>query len=165
MKKPKDITELSVSFRKLLPPKSFYCMMMFGTMFINERNKDKYEARELNGLNKPLKNHEMIHVKQAITKHNSWVLYYLCYIWMWLKNLPFINGFDMPYKFIPFEMEAYYYEDDFEYCMNHSDGTNFYEQFNNLTLKEKKNLYNEYKEMKKTQFIAFKKFLHLKFDF
>ncbi|MBR5038009.1 MAG: hypothetical protein IKX65_04725, partial [Prevotella sp.] len=33
-----------------------------------------------------MKNHEMIHLRQAQACHDSWLLFYLLYIWYWLKT-------------------------------------------------------------------------------
>lgn len=164
IKKPKEIIELEVSYRRLLPPSSFKYMMMFGKLFINKKNKEKFEENEKKGLNEKAKNHEMIHVKQAVNKKNSWLLFYLSYFWMWLKNLPLFNGFEFPYKFIAFEMEAFYFEDDMVYIKNNDNGCSNYQYFDSLSLKEKKRLYNEYKEMKKEKYISYHNFLKLKFS-
>lgn len=165
MTKPSDIICLIPSFRKFLPPKNFYALMMFGKIFINIKNQDKYYDNEKKGNNAYLKNHEMIHVQQAIKIHNSWILYYLLYIWFWLKNLPFIFDLDFAYKFIPFEMEAYYYEKDFTYTEIHRNGTDNYKFFNKFTLKEKRSLYKQYLSMKKEKFITFHDFLISKIKF
>lgn len=164
MQKPNKIITIIPSFRKFLPPKSFKAIMMFGKLFINIRDKEEFEKNEREGKNVYLKNHEMIHVKQAITTSNSWFLFYILYIWYWFKNLPLINGFDMPYKFIPFELEAYYHEDNLSYCEKYVNGTENYKHYK-FSLKEKRKIYKEYKEMKKIKFITFHDFLHKKFSF
>lgn len=162
MKKPNEIINLIPSFRKFLPPKNFKAIMMFGKIFINIKNQEKYYEDERKGNNAYFKNHEMIHVQQAIKTHNSWLLFYLLYVWFWLKNLPFIFGLNFAYKFIPFEMEAYYYQKDLTYTEKHINGTENYKIFNKVTLKEKRKLYKEYISMKKDKFIAFNDFLRLR---
>lgn len=164
IKKPKEITELEISYRRFLPPSSFKYMMMFGKLFVNKKNKEKFEENEKKGLNEKAKNHEMIHVKQAVNKKNSWLLFYITYFWMWVKNLPLFNGFEFPYKFIAFEMEAFYFEDDMDYVKNNENGCSNYKYFDSITLKEKKRLYNEYKTIKKEKYISFHNFLKLKFS-
>ena len=63
-----------------------------------------------------MKNHEMIHLRQAQSTGDSWLRFYLLYIWYWLRALP-MNRL-MPhaaYLLNPFEMEAYLRMNDLGY--------------------------------------------------
>ena len=100
--------------------------------------------------------HEMTHVKQAESTHNSWLCFYTLYIWYWLLNFPlFIYGTMMPYYFIPFELEAYNNEINWKYSAN--GAVYQWKKFKKLTLKEKLKLAKQYKERFKN--IGFKQYV------
>ena len=55
-----------------------------------------------------LKNHEMIHLRQAQSCGDSWLRFYLLYIWYWLRGLRMNRKMKhAAYLLNPFEMEAY----------------------------------------------------------
>jgi hypothetical protein len=63
-----------------------------------------------------LKNHEMIHLRQAQSCGDSWLRFYLLYIWYWLKGLRMRGKMkNAAYLLNPFEMEAYARMYDFDY--------------------------------------------------
>ena len=96
-------------------------------------------------INSNFEAHEMTHVKQAESTHDSWFCFYILYIWYWLLNFPlFIYGTMMPYYFIPFELEAYNNEIDWNYSTN--GAVYQWKKFKKLTLKEKLKLAKQYKE-------------------
>lgn len=148
MKKPSSLQELDVVFNYFIPFGNYLAMTFFGKIWIRHKHKAKWNADELKGNNKKTKNHEMVHVKQAILKKNSWFLFYLAYIWQYIKNAPIINGLDMPYKMVAFELEAYGNEYDYQYNEKYKNGTTNWKLYDKLTLKEKKKFYKNYKEQK-----------------
>ncbi len=144
MKRPSKIEKLEIKFNWLLPFGKFFLMCFFGKMWIKNRDKDRWEQKVKNGSAKYDENHEMMHVKQAVSTKDNWFLFYLYYIWYYLKNLPIINGFNMPYRMICFELEAYGNEYDLSYIDKCKDGAVNWKKYNSLTLKEKKALYKQY---------------------
>lgn len=65
-------------------------------------------------------NHERIHLEQALQlakqeKSSSWLTYYWQYLKYWIKGNPLIAPASSAYYTIPFEMEAYGNEHDFNY--------------------------------------------------
>lgn len=65
-------------------------------------------------------NHERIHLEQALQlakqeKSSSWLTYYWQYLKYWIKGNPLIAPASSAYYTIPFEMEAYGNEDDYNY--------------------------------------------------
>lgn len=58
-----------------------------------------------------MKNHERIHLEQAL-QFKSWISYYITYLWYWIKGNPFLKS---SYYTIPFEIEAYGNEKNFNY--------------------------------------------------
>ena len=68
-----------------------------------------------------LKNHEMIHLRQAQSCGDSWFRFYILYIWYWLRTVCF-GGFAVrrqlkhaAYLLNPFEIEAYAHMHDLDY--------------------------------------------------
>ena len=68
-----------------------------------------------------LKNHEMIHLRQAQSCGDSWLRFYILYIWYWLRTVCF-GGFAVrrqmkhaAYLLNPFEIEAYAHMHDLDY--------------------------------------------------
>lgn len=144
MKKPKNTTKIIAKINKFLCPSGFSAITLFGIIYV--RTEASLERiNKTDGIDSLLENHEMIHVKQAVSTHNSWFLFYLLYIWQWLMNLPmiFIN-IHAPYKFIPFELEAYANEANVGYQKEIVDGANLWREFNKLTIFEKWKLAKQY---------------------
>ena len=137
MKKPKNTTKIIAKINKFLCPSGFSAITLFGIIYVRTE-ASLARINKTDGIDSLLENHEMIHVKQAVSTHNSWFLFYLLYIWQWLMNLPmiFIN-IHAPYKFIPFELEAYANEANVGYQKEIVDGANLWREFNKLTIFEK----------------------------
>ena len=144
MKKPKNTTKIIAKINKFLCPSGFSAITLFGVIYVRSE-ASLAKINKTDGIDSLLENHEMIHVKQAVSTHNSWFLFYLLYIWQWLVNLPmiFINKY-APYKFIPFELEAYANEANVGYQKEIVDGANLWREFNKLTFLEKWKLEKQY---------------------
>ncbi len=81
------------------------------------------EADRLNSRYDALKNHEMIHLRQAQATGDSWWLFYLRYGWYWLRALPWNRHMrQAAYWLNPFELEAYRHMNDLGYADRCSDG-------------------------------------------
>lgn len=63
-------------------------------------------------------NHENIHVLQKKSV-KSWILFYILYIWYFLKLYLCTFNSDMSYRTIPFEAEAYINQNDMNYSLSH----------------------------------------------
>ena len=61
-----------------------------------------------------VKNHERIHLWQAL-QYKSWLDYYWQYLKYWVKGGPIMAPASAAYYTIPFEMEAYGNERNFDY--------------------------------------------------
>jgi hypothetical protein len=90
-----------------------------------------------------LESHETIHIRQAQSMNDSWFNFYLRYVWEYICNLPliFVNLY-APYMFMPIEIEAYLNQDNWDYCMQEENTQ--WKEFEELTLKEKRELAKEY---------------------
>ena len=152
MKKPSEIKVVKAKVTKLIPS-AFAAITLFGTVYC----KTKMYSDLINSSDKidsTLKCHETIHVKQAESTNNSWVIFYLMYAWQWICNLPtIIYGGLMPYYFIEFEAQCN--EDNFNYPTN--GAVYQWKEFKKLTLKEKMRLAKEYKKSK--PMLAFRRFV------
>ena len=114
---------------------------LFGTIFC-KKQKDVDLINATDKVDSDLKCHETIHVRQAENTKDSWFIYYCKYIWQWIMNFPLILvDINAPYKFIPFELEAYRHEEEFDYCNKACDG---WKKYNTLKLKEKRMFAKEY---------------------
>ena len=89
-----------------------------------------------------MKNHEMIHLRQAQACHNSWLCFYLLYIWYYLRALPQNRRLkNAAYVLNPFEMEAYEHEKELDYLTDKPKGTNGWRYYAKLTPRERLTLY------------------------
>lgn len=82
-------------------------------------------------------NHEKIHVAQAMTYNDSWVRYYLAYVWEWLRR-GLLAPMTANYYVSKFESEAYANEDNSDYCSGY-DGRGL----RRYSIKNAKKLYKQ----------------------
>ena len=97
----------------------------------------------------PLKNHEMIHLYQARSTHNSWFCFYLKYFAFWLhitvrlawpfrsKRHPRRHVPNAGYRLNPFEMEAYEHMHNLHYLDDKPDGATGWRRYAQMTLDER----------------------------
>ena len=109
-------------------------------------------ADRFNGsADRALKNHEMIHLRQAQSCGDSWFRFYLLYIWYWLKNrvgLLKLHSKNRPYcvknaayLLNPFEMEAYARMHDLDYLQGPATE---WRRYAKMKLKDRLKLYQKY---------------------
>ena len=106
------------------------------------------EADRFNSSFSSLKNHEMIHLRQAQSTGDSWIRFYLLYIWYWLKALPMNRKMrNAAYLLNPFEMEAYARMHDMHYLDRCEGGAQEWRRYAKMSLKERLSLYqNNHKQ-------------------
>lgn len=91
---------------------SYEALTFFGFIVTHSRE----EADRINRHYDELKNHEMIHLRQAQSTGDSWLRFYLLYIWYWLRGLPMNRKMkNAAYLLNPFELEAYRHMHDMDY--------------------------------------------------
>ena len=89
-----------------------------------------------------LKNHEMIHLRQAQSCGDSWLRFYLLYLWYWLRALPANRKMKHgAYLLNPFEMEAYRHMNDLHYLAKGE--ANEWRKFAKMSIKERITLYEQ----------------------
>ena len=114
-KKPHTIEQIEIKWNKFIPFNGYLAITFFGKMWMKNKDKDKWKKYVEDGRANVITNHEMIHVKQAVSTGDSWWKFYFNYIWQWLRLNPLFNGFKFAYNMNPFEIEAYGNEVDMGY--------------------------------------------------
>ena len=100
-------------------------------------------ADRFNGsADRALKNHEMIHLRQAQSCGDSWLRFYLLYIWYWLTGLRMNRKMKhAAYLLNPFEMEAYARMNDLDYLKGPATE---WRRYAKMPLKERLKLYKQH---------------------
>ena len=110
-----------------------------------KRESDVQLINSMDTITSNFEAHELTHVKQAESTHDSWFCFYALYLWQWILNFPlFIYGAMMPYYFISFELEAMNNETDWKYPTN--GAVYQWKKFNQFSLKSKLKLAKDFKE-------------------
>lgn len=77
MKKPKEIVDIEIKWNAFFPLPGYFAMTFFGKMWIKNSDKSRWERYVKNGQADVVTNHEMIHVKQAVS--NFMLIHFLFY--------------------------------------------------------------------------------------
>lgn len=95
-----------------------------------------------------LKNHEMIHLRQAQSCGDSWLRFYLLYIWYWLK-IRLFGGKALrkkldraAYLLNPFELEAYARMYDMDYLDHCEGGAQEWRKYAKMSLDDRLAVYH-----------------------
>ena len=132
-KRPSRIKDMPALVNTFLCRKGFSGITLFGRIFTNEQGI----ADHLNARNSVMKNHEMIHLRQAQSTHDSWLLFYLLYGWYYLTALPQnLKMRNAAYRLNPFELEAYAHEHDLDY-LKHNEATEW-RQYAHMSPRERR---------------------------
>ena len=133
--RPASVSDMPAEVSRLWKRKGFTAMTVFGHIFTSEQSM----ADSLNGRFNMLKNHEMIHLRQAQNTRNSWFLFYWLYFWYSFKALRYWRKVkNAAYYLNPFEMEAYAHQRDLDYqeqCREH--GAQGWRRFARMKLSER----------------------------
>ena len=107
--------------------RNYAAMMFFGHILAHTQEEADWLNSHGGG---SLRRHETIHLRQAQSTHDSWLCYYVLYIWYYVRALPQNRHFrNAAYYLNPFEMEAYehmYEQDYLEKCKNGANGWRAY---------------------------------------
>ncbi len=111
------------------------------TFFGHILTHTQQEADTFNNHFDAMKNHEMIHLYQARSTHDSWLCFYWLYFVYWLKACRYRRRLkNSGYLLNPFEMEAYAHMNDLHYLQ--PGGTaNGWRQYAAMPLEERYRLY------------------------
>ena len=130
--------------------KGYEGLTFFGQILTpTQQEADRFNAGKASDrLSAAMKNHEMIHLRQAQACGDSWLRFYLLYIWYWLKGRLCFGGRDVrrklkhaAYLLNPFEMEAYRRMNDFGYLDRCEGGAQEWRQFAKMSMKRRFQVY------------------------
>ena len=104
--------------------RGYSAMTFFGHIVMHSQE----EANRVNERFDALKNHEMIHLYQARSTHDSWLCFYWKYVGFWLKARRYRKHLkNAGYQLNPFEMEAYAHMYDKKYLQPDGQATGWKE--------------------------------------
>ena len=116
-----------------------YTGMTFFGYIITHTQQDAEAFNERFGY---IKNHEMIHLYQARSTQNSWLCFYLRYVYYWFRACSFRKQLkNAGYLLNPFELEAYDKMYDLHYLDDKKSGTNEWRRYTKMSLQERLQLY------------------------
>ena len=120
--------------------KGYDGLTLFGTIITHTTQ----EAEVFNAHFGSLKNHEMIHLYQARSTHDSWLLFYLRYGYYWLMALRYHKRLkNAGYLLNPFEMEAYEHMDNLHYLDDKPAGAYGWKKYARMPISERFSLYTK----------------------
>lgn len=111
--------------------KGYEALTFFGTIITHTAQ----DAEVFNGHFDILKNHEMIHLYQARSTHDSWLCFYLRYGCYWLSACRYRKHLkNAGYLLNPFEMEAYEHMNDLHYLDDKTTGAYGWKKYASMPL-------------------------------
>lgn len=112
------------------------------TFFGNIITHTQQDAEMFNRQFGSMKNHEMIHLYQARSTHDSWLCFYWQYLVFWLKANRYRKRLrNAGYLLNPFEMEAYDRMYDLHYLDDKENGTTEWRRYAAMPLAERLQAY------------------------
>jgi hypothetical protein len=137
--RPSKITDMPAVVNTFWLRKGYEGLTFFGHILAPTQEL----ADRFNGsADRALKNHEMIHLRQAQSCGDSWLRFYLLYIWYWLKGLRMNRKMKhAAYLLNPFEMEAYARMNDLDYLKGPATE---WRKYAKMKLKDRLKLYQKY---------------------
>ena len=137
--RPSKITDMPAVVNTFWLRKGYEGLTFFGHILAPTQEL----ADRFNGsADRALKNHEMIHLRQAQSCGDSWLRFYLLYIWYWLTGLRMNRKMKhAAYLRNPFEMEAYARMNDLDYLKGPATEWRIYAK---MKLKDRLKLYKKH---------------------
>ena len=133
--RPSRIADMPAVSNALLLRRNYEALTFFGFILTHTQQ----EADHFNSHYDELKNHEMIHLRQARDTGDSWLCFYLLYFWYWLKGLRWNRRLkNAAYWMNPFEMEAYHHDHDLGYAERCSEGAKEWRKYAKMTFEERR---------------------------
>ena len=133
--RPSKVVDMPAVVNSFWMRKGFEGLTFFGQILTPSE-----ETASLFKISPAMKNHEMIHLRQAQSCGDSWLRFYLLYIWYWLRALPANRQMKHgAYLLNPFEMEAYRHMNNLNYLTNHE--ANEWRKFAKMKLRDRLAIY------------------------
>ena len=143
--RPSRVADMPAVVNSFWLRKGFEGLTFFGTILTPTQTlADDFNIHSVAGDLKSaaIKNHEMIHLRQAQSCGDSWLRFYLLYIWFWLRALPASRKLKHgAYLLNPFEIEAYRHMNDLHYLANGE--VNEWRKYAKMSIKERIKLYEQ----------------------
>lgn len=137
--RPSRVTDMPAIAKPRWIRKGYDGLTFFGTIITHTQQEAEAFSKRFG----PLKNHEMIHLYQARSTHDSWLCFYWKYFVFWLQASRYRKHLrNAGYKLNPFEMEAYAHMNDPHYLQPDGKATEW-KQYAAMTLHERLTLYNK----------------------
>ena len=144
-KRPSRIVDMPAVVNTFWLRKGYEGLTFFGHILApSQQEADRFNEGTASGdrMSAAMKNHEMIHLRQAQACHDSWLCFYLLYIWYWLKGLPMNRKMKhAAYLLNPFEMEAYGRMYDLSYLKRCEDGAQEWRVYAKMSMKQRLEIY------------------------
>ncbi len=138
--RPSRIADMPAVVNSFWMRKGYEGLTFFGTIL----TPTEEDARQFNAGFSAMKNHEMIHLRQAQACHDSWFCFYLLYIWYWLRALPVNRKMKHgAYLLNPFEIEAYRRMYQLDYLNHCTDGAKEWRIYAKMPLKKRLELFRK----------------------
>jgi hypothetical protein len=145
--RPSKIDEMKAVSDPFWLGKGYEALTFFGFIVTHSEQ----EAEYFNQHDDELKNHEMIHLRQAQDNGDSWWLFYLRYGYYWLRGLlTFGTMRRAGYLLNPFEMEAYFHMHDLEYAEKCRGGAREWRQYARLDYRKRAMLFEQWRNGERT---------------
>lgn len=142
--RPSRIVDMPAVVNTFWLRKGYEGLTFFGHILTpSQQEADRFNA-SVSGdrMSAAMKNHEMIHLRQAQACHDSWLCFYLLYIWYWLKGLPMKRKMKhAAYLLNPFEMEAYGRMYDLSYLKRCEHGAQEWRTYARMSPKQRLQIY------------------------
>lgn len=136
--RPSSTADMKAVAKPFFIKKGYEALTFFGTIITHTAQ----EAEAFNRRFGPLKHHEMIHLYQARSTHDSWLCFYWLYGWYWLCACRYCRRLrNAGYLLNPFEMEAYAHMDDLSYLKDKHSGTTGWRRYAKMSLDERLQAY------------------------
>ena len=118
--------------------KGYDGLTFFGTIITHTEE----DAKAFNQRFDAIKNHEMIHLYQARSTHDSWLCFYWKYFVFWLRARRYRKHLrNAGYLLNPFEMEAYGHMHDLNYLRQHPDGCTEWQTYARMPLADRASIH------------------------
>lgn len=115
-KKKRIFRDVSITIscgHRLLPPKGYFGIMLFGRVW-TRASWDEMRRYLATPGGAVFMHHEIIHVIQARSM-GGWLMFYILYIWYWIKLFIRKRNARAAYYAHPFEQEAYEHQAESTY--------------------------------------------------
>ena len=133
-RRPSKLSDMPAVRNTFWLRKGYAALTFFGTII----TATDEETEHMNAGDNAMKRHEMIHLRQAQSTGDSWLLFYVRYLWYYLRALPLNRrARHAAYRLNPFEIEAYAHMYDAGYLDRCREGANEWRRYAKIKPRER----------------------------